>query len=145
FLSNAIEVLLGDTNLINLRSRGKFVRPFDKVREIEDAARSRWQEEEEKLKESMTSLDNKIKEQMKGKGAMGQQVIMSSEVQEKIEQFKKERSEVQRRLREVRKNLRSDIEYLGNWLKFVNIALMPILIAVFGLAFATVRSRRIKA
>jgi hypothetical protein len=42
----------------------------------------------------------------------------------------------------VRKNLRQDAESLVFWTKVVNIALMPILVALFGVAVALIRRRR---
>jgi ABC-type uncharacterized transport system involved in gliding motility auxiliary subunit len=45
-------------------------------------------------------------------------------------------------LKEVRKNLRGDIEKLGGRVKFVNIALMPILVCLAGVAFGLRRKRR---
>jgi hypothetical protein len=49
---------------------------------------------------------------------------------------------VRRELREVKRALREDIDRLDGWLKFTNIALVPLLIGVGGLAWAAVRRRR---
>ena len=47
-------------------------------------------------------------------------------------------------LREVRRQLRADIEALESWLKFANIGLVPILIGLTGLVagLAQIRRRR---
>ena len=42
----------------------------------------------------------------------------------------------------MRKNLRRDSESLVFWTKVANIALMPLLVALFGLMVALVRGRR---
>ena len=48
-------------------------------------------------------------------------------------------------LKELRKTLRQDVEALQFWTKVVNIALMPLLVALFGLGYAIVRRRRVAA
>ena len=52
---------------------------------------------------------------------------------EEIRQFKLEQMNVKRKRREVRKNLRQDIESLGNSLTAANIGIVPIFVLVFGL------------
>jgi hypothetical protein len=47
-----------------------------------------------------------------------------------------------RELREVKRALRQDIDSLDGWLKFANIALVPLLIAAGGIAWTAWRSRR---
>jgi hypothetical protein len=42
----------------------------------------------------------------------------------------------------VKRALREDIDRLDGWLKFTNIALVPLLIGVGGLGWAAVRRRR---
>jgi hypothetical protein len=44
----------------------------------------------------------------------------------------------------VRKNLRQDAEALVFWTKVANIALMPLLVALLGLALALVRRQRLQ-
>ena len=50
-----------------------------------------------------------------------------------------------RELREVKRALREDIDRLDGWLKFANIALVPLLIGVGGLGWAALRRRRAHA
>ena len=45
-------------------------------------------------------------------------------------------------LREVRRQLRADIERLESWLKFANIGLVPILIGIVGLLAGVMQIRR---
>jgi ABC-type uncharacterized transport system involved in gliding motility auxiliary subunit len=48
---------------------------------------------------------------------------------------------IRRELREVKRALRQDIDRLDGWLKFANIALVPLLIGIGGVAW-TMRHRR---
>ena len=50
-----------------------------------------------------------------------------------------------RELREVKRALRQDIYRLDGWLKFANIALVPLLIGFGGLGWAAMQRRRAHA
>ena len=60
----------------------------------------------------------------------GQKMILTQEQQTEIRNFRAEELKTRKRLREVRKILRQDIEILGNQLLAVNILAIPILIAL---------------
>ena len=59
-----------------------------------------------------------------------------------IEKFRAEMLVTRRELREVKRELRKDIDQLDGWLKFVNIAGVPLLIGVGGVGWAAYRRRR---
>ena len=50
--------------------------------------------------------------------------------------------DVRRQLREVQRALREDIERTGFWVKMLNIALVPLLIAIGGILVLAMRRRR---
>lgn len=142
FLNNAVEKMTGNRDLISLRSRGKFARPFDKVAEMERAARDEWQEKEQALQQKQQDLQNQINERLK-KTDPNQQVVISSVVQAEIDKFRDEMRKVNKELRDVRRNLRGDIESLGTTLKAFNILFIPLLIGIFGMFMAISKSRRV--
>ena len=131
-VANFTEQLAGSEALIGLRSRGTFERPFTKVAELEQAAQSKWLAEEKKLQDELMEAQNRINELQRGKQA-DQQFIISPEQQAEIKKFNDQRFETQRQLKEVRKNLRHDIEVLGMKLKIINIAAVPLAVALFGI------------
>ena len=59
-----------------------------------------------------------------------------------IAKFKKEESEAKGKVKEVRKELRKDIESLEGFLKGVNIAGMPLLVTAAGLLLFYIRKNR---
>jgi ABC-type uncharacterized transport system involved in gliding motility auxiliary subunit len=71
--------------------------------------------------------------------------ILTAQQQTEVENFKKKAAEIRRELKDVRRNLRADSEALQFWTKLINIALMPILVAIAGIAFALYRRRRVVA
>jgi ABC-type uncharacterized transport system involved in gliding motility auxiliary subunit len=143
-LNNLLEKMSGNDDLISLRSRSRFLRPFDKVIEREEAAREQYQEKETELQEQVQELEEKIS-QLVQKADPGQKVVISTEIQDKIKSFREEKVKVSRELRHVRKNLRQSIDELGTNLKAINIIFIPLLIALYGIFVAIQKSRRIKA
>jgi len=69
---------------------------------------------------------------------------VSEEQRNEIERFKQRQVEVAQNLKEVRKNLRKDIDALGARVKFVNTAAVPILVCLFGIGSAIYRHYKVK-
>ena len=69
-------------------------------------------------------------------------MILTPEQEREIARFRDQKARINHELKEVRKNLRADIEALGNTLKAINIFLMPLLVCIAGLFFALFRHRR---
>ena len=67
---------------------------------------------------------------------------MSEAQEQEIEKFKDERLRINRELKMVRRNLRSEIETLGTQLKFVNIFGVPLLVALGGGLYAYRRRKK---
>ena len=69
-------------------------------------------------------------------------MILSESDRQTIEKFRGDMLSIRRELREVKRALREDIDRLDGWLKFANIALVPLLIGFGGLGWAAVQRRR---
>jgi ABC-type uncharacterized transport system involved in gliding motility auxiliary subunit len=141
FALNLVEQLGGSEALIGLRSRGATHRPFERVIELEREAQKRWQDREIELTDQLQRAQAKLNELQRAKEE-DQRMILSPEQKREIEKFREQRFETQQQLKEVRRNLRADIERLGLQLKVVNMALMPAAVALFGLAYGWRRRRR---
>jgi ABC-type uncharacterized transport system involved in gliding motility auxiliary subunit len=144
FVMNAIDNLGGNNDLISLRSRGKFARPFEKVKEIQREAERQYRDKEKALQAKLKNTEQKInnlQRQKAGKNAL----IISPEQQREIEKFRNEQVKTRKELRNVQHELRKNIESLGATLKFINIGLMPILIIILALALEVYRLRRLRS
>ncbi len=142
FLLNACEQMTGNEELINIRSRGKFERPFEKVVTLEKKAQERWMAQEQELAKKFEEANEKLKSLEKQKDA-SQEFVFSPEQEEEIKKFREEKLRINKKLKEVRRNLRSEIEKLGVFIKFINIFLMPILVSIAGIGYAAARRRRV--
>jgi ABC-type uncharacterized transport system involved in gliding motility auxiliary subunit len=143
FLSNASEILTGSDDLIGLRSRGKLERPFTAVLELKKKAQERWLSKEKELVQRIDETNQKLR-QLETQKEGSQKMIISPEQEAEIARFKEERQKINRQLKEVRKNLRAEIEDLGATLKGINIFLMPLLVSIIGIAFAIYKQRKIR-
>ena len=132
FAANMVEQLCGSDALIGLRSRNAFDRPFDRVIDLEKQAALKWQTEEERLNQKLLATQQRLDTLQQTK-ADGQQTFLSPEQEAEVKKFREQVFQTQQALKEVRKNLRSDIEQLGASLKIINIAGIPLLVALFGI------------
>jgi len=140
-VNNLVEQSSGSDVLISLRSRGSSRRPFDKVIALEEQASQAWRDEEQKLNLKMQEVQLKLSELQRTKNKE-QQLVLTPEQRREIEEFRKQQADTKRQLKDVRKKLRSNIEQLSLRLKIVNIAVVPLCVAVFGVAFAAVRRKK---
>lgn len=143
FAQGAIEQLSGDNNLITVRSRASRERQFTVVNELQAKAESAYQNKIKELETSLTDAQTKLNELQRAKADQGgQKFILSPEQQAEIANFRKKESEVKQQLKQERKKLRADIDSLENRIKWLNIALMPAVVAVAGIGLAVVRHKR---
>src|SRR4051812_34448441 len=140
-----VEQLAAGDELISLRSREGSFRPLTVVRELEAEAQKQYLGKIQALENEVQKTTAKLQELQKAQGGAaagkgGQ--ILTPEQQAELERFRKTVAESRLELKEVRKNLRQDAESLVFWTKVVNIALMPLLVALAGLVVALLRRRR---
>ncbi len=143
FLLNAVEQAGGGMELLAIRARGRSARPFTRVQELENKARLRWIDEEQRLQNQLQMTEQRLRA-LRREGDQTQEMILTGEQRREIERFRAEQARTQAALREVRKNLRRDIERLGLHLKIINIALAPFLVVLCGIGFALLRRIRMR-
>ena len=135
FIQSCVEQLAGDSNLIGVRSRATGNRPFERVNRMEAAAQEKYQGKITELEDSLNQTRQKLTELQTGKQA-DQRTLLSPEQQAEIKKFHENEANVNRELKQVRKDLRGEIDSLQNNLKWINIAGMPLLVTVAGLLLA---------
>ena len=141
FLINAVDNLGGNDDLISLRSRGEYARPFEVVDRIKREAEAKFRDREKALQTKLKEADAKLKE-LKLRPEAGGETLLSAEQRQEIELFRSEQIKTRKELRAVQHDLGRNIEQLGTWLKAVNIGLIPLLLAIFAVAASLFRHRR---
>jgi len=138
-----VEQLASGDALGSLRSRAASFRPLTVVRQMEADAQKQYFGRLKSLEDEVQKTTDKLQELQKARGAAAKGAqILSPEQQAEIERFRKHVTETRRELKELRKNLRQDAEALVFWTKVANIALMPLLVVLLGLAVFFVKRRR---
>ncbi|MCY4549442.1 MAG: Gldg family protein [Defluviicoccus sp.] len=141
FVINALDNLSGSSELIGLRSRGFSDRPFDRVMEIQRAAELQYRDRERALLDELKEVEGKLKD-LTTKGQEGAAVILTDKQKQAIADFRRQIIKVRGELRDVRRALREDIDTLDGWVKILNIAAMPALVALFAIGLLIARNRR---
>ena len=140
---NAAEHLSGNEALMSIRSRGRFSRPFIRLLAMQQQAQMRYQEEERQLLSQLDEVQQRLNNLLESAGEKGQkEVILPKEVQQEIEQFREEELQTRRKLREVRKILRQDIEQLGQGLLLLNMLLVPLIVGIIGVVVYRYRTQK---
>ena len=139
--SNAMEQFAGREELIGVRSRGASDRPFTVVNELEAEATKKWQAREAAFQEELQQTQQRLSALQKEKKG-GERFILSKEQQDEIVKLRKSQAETRKQLKNVRKELTADIDSLGLRLKIINIALIPVLVVLFGLLRGLARRRK---
>ncbi|MHC4116246.1 MAG: Gldg family protein [Planctomycetota bacterium] len=138
---NTIEDLSGSSDLVSIRSRGNFKRPFTVVDEIERQAEAETAAEVEKINLQKAGFQSELQNILKTAKAGEEEVIGSTIVQKKKELELKIR-EAERQLRQVKMTRRERIEHLGNKLRQANMLGAPAVILLIAIVLGLRRSVR---
>jgi ABC-type uncharacterized transport system involved in gliding motility auxiliary subunit len=139
---NALDNLAGSADLISVRGRATFTRPFERVERLRRAADDRFRDKEQELERQLQATEQKLSAlQSKGGGGDQNGLIVTPAEQQEIEHFAQEKIRIRKELRAVRAGLDADIRTLGTEIKIVDIIVVPAAFALLALAFAAWRRR----
>ncbi|MBS0384758.1 MAG: GldG family protein [Proteobacteria bacterium] len=147
FALNAIDVLGGSDALVSLRSRAPSIRRMTLIDNMEREAQRLIQQRQEQLQGELEDTQQRLAHlQARGRGSgffsgnLGAE--LTPEENAEIERFRAQVVDVRSQLRGVERDLRSGVNSLEAWIVFVNVWLMPILVAGIGLVLFWRRQRR---
>ncbi len=138
---NALDNLTGSSDLISVRGRAGFARPFLRVDALRRVADARFHAQEEQLQQELQQTEQQLtllQSRRNDKSAL----ILTPAQQQEIEHFEAEKLDIRKQLRAVQAGLVTDIDRLGTELKVIDIIVMPGLFALAALAIAASRRRR---
>lgn len=137
FVINALDNLSGTTALVNIRSRGRYARPFTRVLALQREADERLRAEETRLLQRLSETEQQLTA-LNQEGATS----ISPEQEAEIDRFLQLQLETRRELRDVQFQLNQEIDRLGTIIKTINTWLIPVLLIVGVLTASLMRSRR---
>jgi ABC-type uncharacterized transport system involved in gliding motility auxiliary subunit len=132
-IENALDNLAGSADLISVRGRATFQRPFDRVERLRRAADERLHAKEQELEAQLRDTESKLEALQSSKKDGGSALILTPEQEREIEHFQTEKLRIRKELRAVRAGLNENIERLGTTLKILNIVVVPLVFAVVAL------------
>jgi ABC-2 type transport system permease protein len=138
-LMNTIDDLAGSTDLISIRSRGNFRRPFTVVDQIEDKAEAETADEVAKLNAEITGFEDELKTLVTSANEKEKQVIGSS-LASKTKNLELKKLKARQQLRQVKMQKRQRIEALGNKLRAFNMLAAPAVILLIAVVLGIRRS-----
>ena len=141
---NIFDQLAGDSNLITIRTRGNVQRPFTRIQAMEAAAQSSFKDKVAGLEKELQDATTRVQELQLNKDP-SQKYILSAEQQAEIQKMQKREGEVRKELKEVRRDLRRETDKLRNFLTWMNILSMPLVVIAAGAGVAIGHRRMQKA
>ena len=135
FVYNAVDNLVGNDDLIEVRTRPTSERPFDRIDGVRRRAEVRYQAKEKQLQLDLENLEGKLAK-LQPITATGQAQALSREQQAQLLDFQQQKLKTRKELRDVQHQLNADIETIGVRLKVLNILLVPALVLLAALALA---------
>ncbi len=145
FLTNSVDYLSGSSDLIEIRSRGRFIRPFTVVQDMNREAQAAFHETEQRLQQQLEATEQKLVELQNQRDDKGNVLTLSPEQEQEIERFEEQKLSIRKQLRDVQHQLNKDIDQLAFNLKLINITAVPAVLTLIVIVVALARRRRLRA
>jgi ABC-type uncharacterized transport system involved in gliding motility auxiliary subunit len=141
FVYNAVDNLVGNNDLIAVRTRPSSDRPFERIDVVRRAAEARYQAKEKQLQQELDELEQKLSK-LQPITADGRTATLSRDQQAQLLQFQQQKLSTRKELRDVQHQLNADIDQIGSRLKLINILGMPVLVILAAILIAWRRRRQ---
>jgi ABC-type uncharacterized transport system involved in gliding motility auxiliary subunit len=138
---NSLDNLSGSTDLISVRGRATFTRPFERVEALRRVADARFHAKEQELENQLRETEDKL-ETLQSKRSDKSAMILTPEQEKELDHFQDEKVSIRKQLRQVRAGLDEEIKSLGTELKILNIVVVPFVFVVVVLLIAVARRRQ---
>jgi ABC-type uncharacterized transport system involved in gliding motility auxiliary subunit len=141
FVYNAVDNLIGNDDLIAVRTRPSANRPFERIDVVRRGAEVRYQAKEKQLQQQLGQLEQQLAK-LQPVTASGHAPALSREQRAQLLQIQQQKLRIRKELRAVQRQLNADIETIGSRLKLLNILAMPALVILAAMAIAWRRRRQ---
>jgi len=141
FVANILDNLSGSGALISIRGREGFDRPFERIEALKRQADDRLRAKSLELQAELKQTEAKLQD-LQTKRADQASLVLSPEQEAEIKNFTAAKTQIRRELRETQRGLDVDIERLESRIKFIDTALVPLLVAAAGFFVLAARRRR---
>jgi ABC-type uncharacterized transport system involved in gliding motility auxiliary subunit len=137
---NAVDNMIGNSDLISIRARATSSRPFDRVESMRLKAEEQFRETQEELQLRLQQAEQRLSE-LQASRDDANLAVMTPEQQLELTRFEQQRLQIRKDLRQVQRSLNRDIEALGTKLKVINIIIVPLLVIAGAIGAAFIRRK----
>jgi ABC-2 type transport system permease protein len=139
-LLNMIEYAGGDRSLIAIRSRGRIQRPFTRVQKLFHQAEARLRDREQALVERLNDVEARMTSALEA-GGVSDLSHLPETLKDEVIAFREDYLSTRRELRNIRRQIRQDVDDLGRRITVINLIAGPVLVVLLWLVVAGVRRR----
>ncbi|MFN6018626.1 MAG: Gldg family protein [Verrucomicrobiota bacterium] len=143
-LFNLLDQATGSKHLIGSRSRSAIRRPFTVVQKMEAEFNQQVGTKIEEFQEKQKAAQQKLSD-LQAQKSRGSELFLSPEQEAEIRKLRKEQVEYSKLIREQEKDLRRQKDKLAGKITLLNVAVMPLLVTLFGLGLFIQRRRSTRA
>src|ERR1700690_2430807 len=140
-VANALDNLGGSSALISIRGRATFSRPFERVEALKRQADDRLRAKVLELQSELQQTESKLSE-VQSKRNDQASLMLTPQQEQELKNFTAEKTHGRKEVRETQRGLDVEINRLEVWLKVLNIAVAPLIVALAGAIILSLRRRR---
>jgi ABC-type uncharacterized transport system involved in gliding motility auxiliary subunit len=143
FAANLAEFLGGSQDLISLRGKGSTLRPFEVVQSLRAAANQQYEQRLAQLNDDRERL-GEVLSQLQARNEDQFMLVPSPEVEAAMATYRGQLADLSRQEREIRAELREEIDSLERRMLAINLTATPLLVCLFGIWFHRHRRQSVK-
>ncbi len=130
-LLNALDYLGGESDLLTIRTRGEYLRPFKIVDDIEKKSEEETAGKVDEINKKIQDFQNQLRE-LVGSRKDGNQEIVKKDIIAKRREIEAEILRANRQLRELQQKKRDKVRALQSKLETSNLIAAPLLVLIIG-------------
>ena len=134
-MENVVESLCGAGRLSSLRSRIPMSRPLTRINESQMKADLAFKDRILAIAEESMRLQQRVESIRKQLIVSGGAARLTDDQRELLNTYEQKDAACKREIREIRLQLRQDLDHINNTVRFINIVLIPAFVVLFGIAW----------
>ena len=135
-LLNAVEVLAGGGDLVQVRNRKSPVRPFTKLKEMREVVDEKYRPQLVKLEAERQTIAEKLSKARPQLDLKKGALIVDQGTMNNIKEMEKNSLTIDKQVRNIRKEVNKEVEFQKTLLKTLNVFGVPLLVGAVGLLLA---------
>ncbi|HAZ11314.1 MAG: hypothetical protein A2X86_20450 [Bdellovibrionales bacterium GWA2_49_15] len=140
-LLNTLEALNGNVDLMSVRAKGHVNRSFEAIEAIEFEADRKTEKKAMEINGNIARFEQELTELSK-QANQDNMALIQNESLKKKKALSRKIVALKKELREVKREGRERVEFVGKIFQFVNTLLMPLVVIIFGIWFLHFRKRK---